>query len=236
MKEVMLDLETLGNNSFASILSIGAVKFDPDVVPDGDDDNAYETFHVYVDPASCAMHGLSMDTGTVMWWLKQDKAAQTMQVEAKRVSLPEALQAFSDWFGKESMPVWGNGATFDNVILSNAYKACGMEQPWKYRDDSCYRTIKNKAPEIALERYGTFHNALHDAMSQARHLQRLNQHLFGKLDLNALQAKLDALMQEYCPEDMTPEQLAVWGQHQQESDVPGEEIVKNLESPCGVDD
>lgn len=180
MKEVMLDLETLGNNSFASILSVGAVRFNPDVVPDGDDDTAYDAFHVYVDPASCAMHGLSMDTGTVMWWLKQDKAAQTMQVEAKRVSLPEALQAFSDWFGKESMPVWGNGATFDNVILSNAYKACGMQQPWSYRDDRCYRTIKNKAPEIELEQYGTSHNALHDAMAQARHLQRLNQHLFHR--------------------------------------------------------
>lgn len=31
---------------------------------------------------------------------------------------------------------------------------------------------------------------------------------------DALQAKLDRLMLEYCPEEMTPEQLANWAKHQ----------------------
>jgi hypothetical protein len=30
----------------------------------------------------------------------------------------------------------------------------------------------------------------------------------------ALQEKIDALMFEYCPEEMTPEQIAEWGKHQ----------------------
>lgn len=176
-KNVMVDLETLGNNSFAAILSIGAVKFDPFGDPEKDD--AYDTFHVYVDPASCVMHGLSMDTSTVMWWLEQSDAARKDQTGAKRVSLPEALAAFSTWFGSESMPVWGNGATFDNVILGNAYKACGMEPPWKFWDDKCYRTVKGLVPDVKLERLGTHHNAMHDAMSQARHLQFVFKRLFG---------------------------------------------------------
>ncbi len=174
--QVMVDLETLGQNSFAVPLSIGAVKFDPM----GDLDAEMETFHVYVDPASAVAHGLSMDTSTVMWWLAQSPEAQRMQTEAKRLSLPESLTAFSEWFGKESLPVWGNGSTFDNVILSNAFKACGMEQPWRFWDDRCYRTVKNLAPEVKIERMGTHHNALHDAMSQAHHLQLVFQKLFPK--------------------------------------------------------
>jgi exodeoxyribonuclease VIII len=200
----MVDLETLGKNSYASILSIGAVKFDPFLTPSiiPEDDPPYETFHVYVDPASCAMHGLSMDTSTVMWWLAQSKESQQYQVEAKRMSLPEALEEFAKWFGKDSMPTWGNGATFDNVILSNAYTACGMERPWAYFDDRCYRTMKSFAPDIKIERLGTHHNALHDAMSQARHLQHVMQKLLVK----------------------------------EAADAPGEEIVKNMDTPCGVND
>jgi hypothetical protein len=32
--------------------------------------------------------------------------------------------------------------------------------------------------------------------------------------IDAMQAKIDALMLEFCPEDMTPEQIAEWGAHQ----------------------
>lgn len=180
MKNVMIDIETLGQNSFAVLLSLGAVRFDPEVVPKEDDNTAYETFHVYIDPASCVHQGLQMDTSTVMWWLGQSKEAQTAQVEAKRMPLHEALTEFTKWFGDKSMPVWGNGATFDNVILGNAYKACGMEQPWKFWDDRCYRTFKNLAPQIEIVRVGVHHNAMHDAMSQARHLQQVYKTIFQK--------------------------------------------------------
>lgn len=37
-------------------------------------------------------------------------------------------------------------------------------------------------------------------------------------DLEALQAKIDRLMLEYCPEEMTEEQKANWAKHQ----VPSE--------------
>jgi hypothetical protein len=34
------------------------------------------------------------------------------------------------------------------------------------------------------------------------------------VEVAAQQAKIDALMLEYCPEDMTPEQFAEWAKHQ----------------------
>lgn len=38
-------------------------------------------------------------------------------------------------------------------------------------------------------------------------------------DYHALQAKLDAVMLEYCPEEMTSDQLAEWAAHQNRYDI-----------------
>jgi hypothetical protein len=37
---------------------------------------------------------------------------------------------------------------------------------------------------------------------------------YWKAKAESLQAKVDALMLEYCPEEMTPEQKANWAAHQ----------------------
>ena len=38
--------------------------------------------------------------------------------------------------------------------------------------------------------------------------------------LDAKQAKIDELMFEYCPEDMTAEQITEWGKHQRSGTEP----------------
>jgi hypothetical protein len=50
--------------------------------------------------------------------------------------------------------------------------------------------------------------------------------LVAYADYEALQAKLDALMLEYCPDEMTPEQIENWQRHQRrtsESETEGKE-------------
>ena len=42
---------------------------------------------------------------------------------------------------------------------------------------------------------------------------------------DALQAKVDALMLEYCPDEMTAEQLEVWGAHQRPASISEEEAI-----------
>lgn len=163
--QVMVDLETLGNGSNAVILSIGAVEFDPDT------DTLGREFYVLVDPQSCVDAGLQVDVGTVVWWMKQSDQARSA-FNRKGYPLDEALAHFTDWY-PAGAPLWGNGATFDNVIMTNAYKACGMDQPWKFWDDRCYRTLKNLLPNITLDRKGTHHNALDDAKTQAVHANKL---------------------------------------------------------------
>tara|TARA_R110000868_G_scaffold261331_3_gene519433 strand:+ start:8793 stop:9326 length:534 start_codon:yes stop_codon:yes gene_type:complete len=169
MPHVMIDLETLGTGHDAVILSLGAVKFEP-MKPGSDIDS----FHVTINPASCLAHGLTVTGDTIMWWLNSERSVARRELLAQpSVDLWDALDGFATWFGGDSMPVWGNGATFDNVILRTAFEKVGIMCPWAFYHDRCYRTIKGFALHVDMKREGTHHNALDDAVSQARHLQAI---------------------------------------------------------------
>lgn len=163
---VMIDLETLGTSNNAVILSIGATKFFETEIIDA--------FHVGITPESCQDAGLKIDAATVSWWMapERDEARKALMALPK-VDLFDALDGFAQWYGPESMPTWGNGATFDNVVLRNAFAAVNLTCPWKFWDDRCYRTMKNHAPGITLARVGTHHDARDDAIYQTKHLQKI---------------------------------------------------------------
>lgn len=158
----MIDLETMSTQSNAAIVSIGAVKFSVKGIED--------THYINVSLEDSMSHGLHIDGKTVMWWLSQsDKARQALNQDAG--SLIWALSEFTSWIGGKDIQVWGNGATFDNVVLANAYKACKLPMPWSFRNDRCYRTMKNMFPDVPYPKTtGTLHNALDDATFQAEHL------------------------------------------------------------------
>lgn len=165
---VMLDCETMGNGSYAAILSIGAIKFDP-YAPLLD--RMADTFYARVSLESSLKAGLRVDASTVMWWMAPDLADAREALRAgEAVELDEALLGLAKWYGEDDgLPVWGNGATFDNVILSNAYKAMGLERPWGYRSDRCFRTLRALAPHVErpVSAALTAHHALDDAIAQA---------------------------------------------------------------------
>ena len=174
MKDIMLDLETMGNGPDAAIIAIGAVEFDLDTCEIG------LPFYRKVQLDSSVAAGGVIDASTVQWWLGQsDEARKEFLSNDGAVSLENALVDFSGWCQMNGVEhVWGNGASFDNVILGSAYRRLGMKQPWPYWGDRCYRTIKAFFPDIKLERIGVHHNALDDALSQAEHLIRM----IGKQD------------------------------------------------------
>lgn len=162
MTRIMLDLESLGNKPGSVIVAIGAVKFDETGILD--------SFYERVDAQSCVAAGLKMDVSTVLWWMQQEEVAR-LEITKPGVHLNVALSLFSKWYGDNaSVEVWGNGATFDNVLLNDAYNAVQLERPWSYRADRCYRTVKALRPDIPAPKVGTLHNALDDAKLQALHL------------------------------------------------------------------
>lgn len=179
---VMLDLETWSTRPNALIISVGACVFDPYA------DEPGERFYAAVDPEGPMQHRRHIDAGTVMWWMSPERAAaREAWLSEEKVDLYTALDGLSTWVKSqccsqtnealEDIYLWGNGAAFDNVILKTAFAGLGIEPFWKFYHDRCYRTIKALAPSVKLRQEETHHNALHDAVSQARHLQRIRRAL-----------------------------------------------------------
>jgi len=164
--KVMLDLETMGTGSNSTIIAIGAVFFS--------DSATLGSFYANVSKESCEDEGMVSDAATVKWWSEQSEEAKAA-LKGNQLDIIDALNEFKNWLNRSDTPIdnieiWGNGSMFDNTILSNAYLSCGMEIPWKFYNDRCYRTVKNVYPEIKLNRVGVHHNAVDDAKSQALHL------------------------------------------------------------------
>lgn len=165
LDDVMIDLETLSTNQDAAILSIGAVRFNPNTGEIAD------TFHERIDFNSAIVNGhVSMDT--LKFWFAADGNAGKLVASGTRM-LPEALTEFAEWLGQGSI-VWGNGATFDITILENTYKRLEMDTPWKFYDVRDCRTVEAMAESICerseFERSGTHHDALDDAKYQAEYI------------------------------------------------------------------
>ncbi len=173
MKDVMCDLETLGTVAGCAIVSFGFVPFDEFKVYE--DDGFY--LPVKIDDWSTpglTIEGLRKEAGTISWWEGQSEQARAVFTDSAAVLLPQALVRVRSWFTNlgTAPRVWGNGADFDNPIVAAACVAVGMDPKtvWKGYNGRCYRTVKNQFKDIKLERAGTHHNALDDAVSQARHL------------------------------------------------------------------
>jgi hypothetical protein len=176
MKHVMIDLETLDSHSTAAITSIGAVFFDVDTNALG------KEFKRNVSSRSSQKFGLTIDADTIEWWFKQTPEARAHLYDPLPITLDAALRDFTNFLrengdvdakGSPAVYVWGNGATFDNVILRYAYEKVGQSAPWSFRYDSCFRTLKNQFDPTSKfwqeSRVGVAHDSLSDAKSQAQH-------------------------------------------------------------------
>ncbi len=200
MNHVMLDLETLGQGSNSVITSIGAVQFDIVTGQTG------KKFKMNVDIDSCLGAGLKIESGTVLWWLKQSEAARNNFIAAQYNSsvlldVLDHLTKFLNYlpisstesFDVNDLIMWGRGPRFDFGILNDAYKACGMESPWNFRNEMCVRTMEFLRPQIkknilpvdvvghGSEGGGT-HDAVLDCLYQIEYVSNIFNNLNSKND------------------------------------------------------
>ena len=166
----MVDLETLGTAADAVILSIGAVRFDLD---SGKIDDA--GFYASISVESNLDYKRRVQEDTLIWWMKQPPEAQSVFNEPK-VTLPFALCDFSDWLSTNDHFMWSMGADFDLPMLAHAFRSCTIEIPWNFWNNRCARTYKNlpAARSVSVPRTGTHHNALQDAIYQAKLVQAIH--------------------------------------------------------------
>lgn len=179
--DIMIDLETLGTTADAAIVSIGAVRFDLEAGTVLDDRQSVFYAEVHLDGQD---RHISADT--LAWWMDQSKEAQRVFSGPNRLHLADALMNFGQWITYKhdiDPTVWSNGADFDLPMLSHAYKQFQIIMPWTPYLGRCYRTYKNLpgARAVKVERAGHHHNALDDAIYQAKHLCAIHRALFGQV-------------------------------------------------------
>lgn len=177
---VMLDLETMGNNPQAPIMSIGAVAN----IFDGEGKWVeLSEFSVAVSLESAVQAGAKIDPDTVLWWLQQSDSARSALIQSadKTVDLYVALEYLDNWLGVYDKPlIWGNGVDFDNMIVTQSAELVGLPPLWSYRQNRCFRTLKNmfgtSVPEPARF-VESCHIATEDARHQAKWLGEILYHL-----------------------------------------------------------
>lgn len=188
--DVMVDLETLGTSARTAILALGACAFDPL----GETVDRGQTFYRNVDAQSCLDLGLTVDGGTIMWWLGQSAAARRVLFDPKPVGLRTVLLDFDRWYrqvtARESC-IWSHGLTFDVPILSELYRTVGQRTPWFYSRAHDTRTLFDycgfKLPNADTREGG--HNALEDTILQAAGVQHCTRRLamgLGVVDTDSL--------------------------------------------------
>ncbi|HBW7825528.1 exodeoxyribonuclease VIII [Klebsiella pneumoniae] len=182
---VMVDLETMGKKHNAPIVAIGAVVFDPATGSIG------ESFYKVVCLESSVNWGAVIDPSTVIWWLKQSSEARSAIVNDDAIPLLDALLQFREFVsdnvagGSKKAQVWGNGASFDNSILRSSYDCIAEDYPWEYWNDRDVRTMVELGqaigfdPKTTIPFEGDRHNALADAIHQARYVSAIWQRIIS---------------------------------------------------------
>ncbi|HBR4111061.1 TPA: 3'-5' exoribonuclease [Klebsiella pneumoniae] len=182
---VMVDLETMGKKNNAPIVAIGAVVFDPATGSIG------ESFYKVVCLESSVNWGAVIDPSTVIWWLKQSSEARSAIVNDDAIPLQDALLQFREFVsdnvagGSKKAQVWGNGASFDNSILRSSYDCIAEDYPWEYWNDRDVRTMVELGqaisfdPKTTIPFEGSRHNALADAIHQARYVSAIWQRIIA---------------------------------------------------------
>lgn len=179
--DVMIDLETLDVLPSATVLTIGAVKFDPF----GDDvaEPSMKKFYVKVDLDSCDKLGCTVSPATVEWWSKQSQAAQDEAFSPEgRINVTDALdQLYKFCWGAKR--IWSHGAGFDVIICEHLFRKIGKSIPWQFWEVRDTRTlfdigIDPKRPPVLK------HHALEDAWNQAVGVQNVYRSLRTASSLN----------------------------------------------------
>ncbi|CZX80353.1 3'-5' exoribonuclease domain-containing protein [Enterobacter hormaechei] len=183
---LMVDVESLGEKPDAPIVSIGAVFFNPASGQTGPE------FYKVISLESSMEWGGVPDASTILFWLRATPEARSEIVMDHAIPLDDALLQFKDFIaenaanGKDTVQVWGNGATFDNVLLENSYARTGITCPWKFWNNRDVRTVVELGKAVGCEpRYeipfdGEPHKAISDALHQVKYVsaiwQRLTEH------------------------------------------------------------
>ena len=170
-RHLMVDLETMAVTPRATILTLGAVIFDPQT------DDSFDDLYLKFDIDDQDKLGREVDEGTLEWWSKQDpKIMEEAFSSDGRISLIEGVEAFHKFaWGCDAF--WSHGSIFDIAMLDDLYRQLNKVTPWhefwRIRDT---RTLFDQGFYHDMPK-GDLHNALADAKRQAIGVQNVNRQI-----------------------------------------------------------
>ena len=169
----MIDLETLGTNYDATVLTIGGVKFNPNKISD-----PFQEFYYKFDVDEQTERGRKVDDDTLAWWGSQPKDVQEEAFgDANRMPVVDILKALKKWcVGIDTL--WCQGPAFDVVIMEHMYRQWNLIVPWPFWIVKDSRTLFGIMPEDPRKKINfKAHNALEDCKVQALCVQQCVQQL-----------------------------------------------------------
>lgn len=160
MKDVMVDIETLGTGKNACVIQIGACYFDRLTGEIG------EVFKVNIDARSAVANGAIINADTVYWWLSQSKEAINSVIAEPKMDIIPAFNLLNT-FLSESKYIWSH-ATFDFVIITETFKRLGLKMLFRYTAARDIRTLTDLSgvKVSKAKREGVHHDGLDDAKYQ----------------------------------------------------------------------
>lgn len=172
----MIDIETLGTECDALVLSVGMVHFTPDgVVPNSE----YYALLRIEDQTKTR----SLTASTIRWWMMQSEEARKAVFDESNTTSIHVSTLWSNLNANlaTTKNVWARGPHFDLTILESLFIQNGLSAPWRYYAPRDSRTILDFLPADHMpERHGTAHNALDDAYYEAQCVAKA-QFLLGPL-------------------------------------------------------
>lgn len=171
MKAVSLDIETLGTNSDAVVLSIGACLVTPDGV------QKEGAFYSRVNIQEQIDAGRSITEGTLRFWFEQDRKVQKSTFGVGDApSVRDVVTKLYAWLDVHGFPgVYCKGPQFDAAILDSMADSAKVARPVNYRKWRDIRTLEeiitwagheDMLMETQERVAGDHHDALADAIMQ----------------------------------------------------------------------
>ena len=162
-----IDLETIDTRPQSTVLSLGAVKFNP---LDDSEPHSEMYFKISIDDQDRL--GRTASDDTIEWWGKQDpKIMEEAFDQEGAITVEEALSKINKFVVGVDI-LWGQGYGFDYTIIEDMYRSLGKPIPynfWQVRDSRTLFSVCKEDPRKKIQ--SDLHNALADAYYQSKAIQ-----------------------------------------------------------------
>lgn len=168
-----IDLETIDVRPQATVLSLGAVKFNPLSFTE-----PHSELYLKISIDDQDRLNRTVSESTLEWWGEQDPAIMEEAFDQTgAVPVEDALAQISK-FSVGVDTFWGQGYGFDYTMLEDMYRSIGRPIPWNFWQILDSRTLFRVCKQDPRKQIqNDLHNAIADAYYQSKAIQIAYQEL-----------------------------------------------------------